>query len=550
MTNILSLLKIDYLQLKNSISYKNSTDKNRYLKGLGIAFILLISLGPVYIMGALGIWSSYELMSIINHETLFLLVGVIMAQIVIFIFSIPTVLNKYYFMTDIEVLIPLPLKPFEILGSKFFSLYFRELLFSCGILLPFVLVHGVKNSLGLLYYIKGLFVIGIVPVVPLTISSILMMIFMRVTNLSKKKDLVRGFGLLLVLIISLMLTFGMQKFTNMAIENNISEAEVMNYIIVQMDGMSDNIGALFPLGMMAANFLFGSSSLINGLLLTGFSILGFAIILLLSQKIYLNGFIEGKTKTKAKLSSKEVTLHTNIKKPYIAIFEKELKTLFRSPIYLFNSLGSVVIMPIILLFTVTIDDGLVSMLNVYNIDRSFIILGLCLISLFLNVGNIGSTSFSREGKNFWIQKLLPIHGIDQGIGRALAAIFISGIGCLIMIIVANFITSLSILDNIVIFILSLALTIPPTGLFLYIDISRPKLNWKSPEEAMKQNLNALISMGVLLLYMLILFAINIPLLFILPFFSVIGINLFIAGALTVLIFKKLANKIEYSMKHL
>jgi len=52
-----------------------------------------------------------------------------------------------------------------------------EYLTSLPIILPFILIYGIKGGSGLLYWIYSFFLIVGIPVLPLVLSSILVMIF-------------------------------------------------------------------------------------------------------------------------------------------------------------------------------------------------------------------------------------------------------------------------------------------------------------------------------------------------------------------------------------
>lgn len=118
---------------------------------------------------------------------------------------------------------------------------------------------------------------------------------------------------------------------------------------------------------------------------------------------------------------------------------------------------------------------------------------------------VGVTTFSREGSNFWIMRTLPIKAVDQILGRLLASLFIQVIGALVLIISIFFVIKLDIIGIALIFLLGLLASTPMTLLGMIIDIMRPMLNWTNPQQAMKQNFNVLIGMGLATIYGGVLF---------------------------------------------
>ena len=113
--------------------------------------------------------------------------------------------------------------------------------------------------------------------------------------------------------------------------------------------------------------------------------------------------------------------------------------------------------------------------------------------------------------------------------------------------IGNYIINLNILDNFIIIFLSILLTMPIIGIALFVDISRPKLNWTSPEQAMKQNTNVLIVMGIVFIYILILVVSTIFLYKIVNIGFIISILSIIGFALSYFIYKALISKIEKVM---
>ena len=172
MNNIIKLLKIDFLQSLNSFKYKPKSDNKKFIKNILLALFLTISLMPMYIMIIVGLWNGYDIFKFLNQELAFLQLGIVATQILLFIFAIPTVLDKYYFSKDIEILIPLPLKPYEILGGKFLSLLSREYIVSSLVIFPFIIVSGIKSTAGFAYWIYSIFLIIAMPIIPLVIFNI------------------------------------------------------------------------------------------------------------------------------------------------------------------------------------------------------------------------------------------------------------------------------------------------------------------------------------------------------------------------------------------
>ena len=109
-----------------------------------------------------------------------------------------------------------------------------------------------------------------------------------------------------------------------------------------------------------------------------------------------------------------------------------------------------------------------------------------------SVNSISSTAISREGKNLYFMKYIPVPYTTQIYSKILSAFYVESAGLLILYGILYYIFRVDfwfiILSLIVVLLASLF--IYQVGIF--IDISRPKLNWDTEQKAVKQNLNSLI----------------------------------------------------------
>ena len=147
------------------------------------------------------------------------------------------------------------------------------------------------------------------------------------------------------------------------------------------------------------------------------------------------------------------------------------------------------------------DDSMNLTLGLIKDNPQFLVFGAIAMVVIQGIMNsIGSTTFSREGKNFWIQRVLPIKAGDQIIGRVLACLVPQIIAIVALLLTLAFVVKLGVIEMLIITLLGLLGSIPMAELGMIVDILRPLLVWDNPQKAMKQNLNVLIAMGVGVLY--------------------------------------------------
>ena len=137
---------------------------------------------------------AYDGLHAIGQEAVILGFGLSVVSIVIFFFGIFYAMGIFYFSMDVENLLPLPFKPWHIMGAKFTVVLIYEYLTEIIFFAPTLISYGIKSSGGILYYIYGVIIFLLLPIVPLVIASVINMIIMRFTNIAKNKDRFRLLG--------------------------------------------------------------------------------------------------------------------------------------------------------------------------------------------------------------------------------------------------------------------------------------------------------------------------------------------------------------------
>lgn len=500
MNKLLSLIKTD-VNVTFGLTAMKYRFKNLKNSWQILLFILIgISFIPFYIMMVNLLADYYEIILQVGQRSYFLFTGIFASQIMVLFFGLIYVMSKYYFSNDLDQLVPLPIKPTYIVGSKFVSLMLSEYLTILPIILPFIFIYGIKGGEGIVYWLYSLLIVLYIPVLPLSLASILVMLFMKFTNLKGKKDLLRIIGGA----ISIVLIIGLQYFIQKLTMDSTGEMDLLMNLATNSNLLIERFGSIFPPTMLAALSLANYTSL-SGLgwivLFLILSDLIFIAMIFISDKIFFSGLIGnneassggGKEKSKGRLKESGYKLRP----PFYSIAIKELKMISKIPVYALNSIGGVIIMPLILIMPFLTGSGeefdMISQVLTGVMD--IVVLGSIGLMAFLGIVNsIGVTTFSREGENFWIQRTLPIKAKDQIIGRTLASLGIQLLGIIILVAVLAFLIRIDLISIVLIVVFGLISSIPTTLIGMIIDISRPKLNWTNPQQAMKQNLNVVVGM--------------------------------------------------------
>lgn len=500
MNKILRLVKADLNAVfsPSTLKYKMKNKDDRIQ--LIILAIALLSLAPAYLLLVSGLSDVYYAFFSIGQKSMFLLTGILLCQFIILIFGILQVMSKYYFSNDLNILVPLPLKPKEIISAKFISSLIYEYITLLFIFLPFIIIYGVNGSEGILYWIYSIIVFFLVPIIPLTIASIIVMVFMRYTNIKGKKDLLRIVGYIVLIVVMIAIQM---KIQSMAQQSIVAEEDFLYSLMTNSELLLRRLGIASPPSMWGALTLSGydsMSGILYLLLLLLVSALAVILMIFLSDKVFFKGLIGNMevsiSSSKSKVKAKDFNRRSP---PYLAIAMKEIKMLVRTPVYLMNSIGGVILLPILILLPMFIegDEYINTMREMTAFNNSFVsLIGVAFVAILGVINSVCSTTFSREGKNMWIQRTLPINTKDQIIGRLLSSIFVQIIGIIGIYGVLAYMGALSIEGVVIIAALGLLASIPTGEIGLIIDAYRPNLSWDDPQVAMKQNLNVLINMGI------------------------------------------------------
>ncbi|KNY28505.1 putative ABC transporter permease subunit [Pseudobacteroides cellulosolvens] len=481
------------------------------LKGSGNAseskrkWILWIILGVAFLpmIAQLGFFTSisYDVLKNMKIETLIPAIILALTSFVVFFFGIFYILNTYYFTKDIESLLPLPLRPFEIIGAKFIVVTIYEYLTEIVVLAPVLLVYGVKSGGGILYYLYAAVIFLTLPVIPLVISSLIIMPLMRFTGLIKNKDRFRYFASIIAIGIGVGVQFGVRRF----VDGNLDQGRLES-TLAQLERNVSTVTSFFPSAKYAAMSLIRSvdvAGIINMLLFLGLTAIILIVFLYLSQILYFKG-VMGISETGSKrraMSNMELKRATEKRPVAFTYFLKEIRIILRTPPYFINCiLGNFIWPVIILISSFSNSNNGMSLEQLGSIIRQNGDNGLILaigfaFSVFLSSSNsVTSTAISREGQNMYFNKYIPLGYDKQILMKVMSGVAVGVFGVSITLIFMCYMIKLSIYTVTLMFVVGLIGIIFSSFTGIVFDLINPKLNWDNEQKAVKQNFNVLFNM--------------------------------------------------------
>ena len=489
------VIKLTKIFLKNSFS---NMDARMGISTKSKSKIIVYGLLFLYFAGLI-IFLGYNLLDgliAIHQETIF--VGMILFMIfglgiIQTIFSSITIL---YFTKDSEYLLPLPLKPYQIILARTNVMLIAEyvIIFLIGFI-PLVM-YGILTGAGIVYYLTMILSVILVPILPVLLISMLVMFIMSFARLTKNRNRFQLFATLLVLAIIIALsisTSGMkQDLTN----------EEMAQMVVKANGMIELVKGYVPtvdylMEALTTNSLF--TAIVEVLKTLGITIIGFIVYMLIAQKIYFKGLVGNLFGGGASSSNKEINQkeyrNSKLYKSYVG---KEFKNMARNPVFLMQCLIPAVLIPIIMVVVVYAglnSDGMgleqitqmVQQMSTNTFFIACIILGV--IQFFTMFIYISITAISRDGENAVFMKYIPVSLYKQYMYKIIPNIIMNIVTIIITLGMAEYLLNLPVITLIALFVVATIMGILQSIAMVIVDLKRPKLNWDSEYAVAKQNLN-------------------------------------------------------------
>lgn len=489
------------------------SDSSRRRKRSSAGSVLLFAFVALY-MTAIMAGSSiavYDLLAPTGLQELLIGLYVSVGTVLVFFFGILYVISIFYYAGDVEKLLPLPLRAGEIIGAKLLVTAAWEYLYLFVLILPPLFVYGLRSSAGADYYLFMVWSVILMPVMPLCLASVLVMLILRFTPLARNKDRFNLVSGLLVMGLALAFVFGTQSMSS------FSEADLARIISSGTDSVARLTTAVFPGVSFAVGSLtaetFARQAAQAGLLLL-VSAAALLITLKVANVLYFPGVIgiSSSAARRRRLNDAQLLTAGKSGSAFWTCWQKDLRILFRTPIFFMNNILMNFLWPIFILipfFSGATGQGLAELLPaarealfIRDGRGAVVAVAACFaIACFVTGTNgIASSALSREGKIFYIMKMIPMSWKQQILAKLAVGVLFGAIGSLLPLVIAAIL-----LRPPAWFVLSL-LAVLPGGILLpnlggvIFELFWPKLNWDNEQKAVKQNLNVLYGMALSLFF--------------------------------------------------
>lgn len=486
------------------------TGRKKKGKGRSLGAVIMLTFAGLYLggIGVVYIFGGFELLKPLGLESIIIGIAVSAIAFLVFFFGLFYAMSIFYFSSDVEKLLPLPVTPGQLIAAKFLVTLVYEYLVTLVLLAPAMITYGILEKAGVLYYIYMVVALILLPVVPLVMSCILIMLIMRFAPAARNKDRFTLVASGLAIVAGLGLSFSMQSlFMNSDSKNYAS------ILTESAKGISKISSGIFP-GTYFANYALakpeGWDSFLMMMIFIAIAAIGLLLLYVAGNLLYFKGVI-GVTSSSSRgkaLSAAEFEESTMPANVFITYMRKDIRVLFRTPVFLMNNVLMNFIMPFLLivpLFLNSQDDGFsISSIkkmageSVFGGDMQFapfLILGFYgLISFICGTNGITESAISREGSCAYFMKIIPMSYRMQIWAKVSVGVLFSTISAILSLILLCVVLLPPLW-----FVLVCIATIPGAILFpnvtgIIFDLYMPKIKWDNEQKAVKQNMNVLYGM--------------------------------------------------------
>ncbi len=485
--------------LKNTFSMVDQGKRKKSSKILlyGFALLMIVAFLPTLAMLHFLTIDAVDLLAPFQQT------GVIVAllfnalALMIFFFGIFLIPAVFYFSRDIETLLALPLKPVDILLSKFVVTLIYEYLTLALFFIPVISGYARAVSPDLLFYVYAFIVFLILPIIPLVLAGLIIMLIMWLIPFAKNRDFFNMISGGIALIFALWLNYALAGLAT------VTEGDLINMLV---EG-NNSLIALFQ--SFIPNIPFAIAAVVNSdfvqlLIALAITVAIFVGFLLLSQILYFRGVIgvNETSSSRRQLSSKDFSKSTRSQKAIVTYLLKELRLLFRTPIYMMNCVSINVLLPVLFIVMTAAfpeEEDLFALILSIPWDN---VLAISLASAFgvafgLVMGSmnmVSATAISREGQQVYFMKIIPMEIMDQLHAKSLSGFLLSLLGLILTVIPAAFFLKAPWYILAIFSVMAMLGSLFINYLSIIVDVIHPKLVWETEQAAVKQNINFVFTM--------------------------------------------------------
>lgn len=460
---------------KNEFRYTKDKAKKKKMAGLSVVYLMLIVMVVGYVGALSGGLSMLEMAEIVPMYLYAI------ASLLMLFFTFFKAGSVLFSMKGYEVLVALPVSKAAIVLSRFLSMYVTNLLAGLMVMVPGVVVYGYFVRPGILFYLIALVGTVFLPLLPLTIASIIGAGITAASARVKNKSLAETLIMVAVIVVVMA---GSLVFGESAEQMDMTEWKNL------AEMASTQIGNIYPPALWFGEALSGSFGYL--LLLLAVPMVIFMVFIAVLQK-YFQGICTALNAVNAKNNYKMQTLHSSTK--VIALWKKELKRYFASSVYVTNTIVGYVLALIAAaaVFFVGIEK-IAASAGIPNMDGMITAAMPFAIALLMTMATISACSISMEGNTFWQIQTLPVRNKDVYDSKILVNLTVAAPFYVLSVLLLALALKPSVVEFIWLLVIPACYIVFMAVLGITVNLAFPVLQWESEVRVVKQGISTLIVM--------------------------------------------------------
>jgi ABC-2 type transport system permease protein len=421
-------------------------------------------------------------------------VATLATWVLVFVLGFPIAVSVLYFSRDTRLLASLPIRPAAIVTVNTAVLYLYALPVAAFLFIP-ALVAGwgtltAAGSSPFALVVTALLAVIVLPVVPLALSVLVVTAVTRLVNLSRFRTNLEALGMLLVLVV--LVGFQVALSRSLVDGSGTAQTSTTEYLASVVVRLRTAVG---PAGWFARAFLPGGWLML--VLAVVVSVLSGAVAVAAVQNGYLRQ-IADQAVSRAHRRRGAPGAIPNQRRPLASLVHREVALLTSNSTFLFESAGELVVFPLLLVIArlsipADVMAGVSPLLSQTGYALPVVTAALVLLA---GINTVSSAALSREGRTFDLSLSLPLSGSMQISAKILTYLALFGATFLVNAFLAVWLLSAPWWYGPVIVACGLPFVWLIGVTTIVADIRRPRLDWNHPQQAVKQNMNVVVGMGI------------------------------------------------------
>jgi ABC-2 type transport system permease protein len=497
-----------------SVILKNAFRRNKGSKGVSAivaTIIVSVIFGGYSLLGSFLIAPAFTMAaadSLAGEFCAFIIFAITMANV---LFAIIPLITTLYMSKDNEILLALPVRSSTVFLARVLYVYLTQLFFTLVLVLPMIIVFGVWANMSAAYYLLMILWCALAPFIALVVASVLAVPIMFLTTLFKNKGVITSIALIVLFTVFFGAYYALIFNMNTGVFDPNNVYATLKPLLVGAPYSLAPFVAMGRSAVLSPYSVFGymgvaGAEAVNIALSLGLCAAAMLLAFVIGGFMYRKGVAfmleSGSTKKTAK---REIyPAKTKSRSVLSLMMSREIKTLLRNTSFAFNCLGT---MPILIVFAVVFSISFGSneiglgKLGVSGLAFGMVYSMLTGMAISFNIG--ACTTFTREGEQFFILKTIPVDLRTVIKAKHIVYSLITVAFYVVAEVVAVFMTGSSPICILGI-LPGAALIVGTSAMDMLFDLRKPKLDWITPTEAVKNNTNTLIPMFISLGLILVL----------------------------------------------